>query len=500
MADTRTQAQAHATSPAVEAAAPAPETVLEQIITESRFGQTEEERTAGKEWIQAFIDQAAAGQLKLARTTDASITELITNLDEKISTQLNEFIHHPRFQKLEASWRGLHFLTNQTETSTTLKIKVLNISQRELLNDLEKAVEFDQSTIFKKVYEEEFGQLGGEPYGLLIGDYEFGRSRDDIMALEKMSGIAAAAHAPFVAAASPGMFGWQSHTDMTAVRDLAKGFDNEMYVKWRSFRESEDSRYVGLAMPRMLLRDPYGEDFRATEAFNFDEKVDGRDHSKYLWGNAAYALATRITNAFAKYEWCAAIRGMEGGGLVEGLPAHTFQTDDGDIDLKCPTEIAISDRREYELSNLGFIPLCHNKGTDNAAFIGTQSCNKPKQYLNDDANANARLSTQLQYILAVSRFAHYLKVIGRAKTGSFTSQTKLQQDLNNWITNYVCLDDNADHETKARLPLREARIEVREVAGKPGAYEAVAYLRPHYQLDELTVSLRLVAKLPKVAK
>ena len=315
-----------------------------------------------------------------------------------------------------------------------------------------------------------------------------------------MAGVAAAAHAPFIAATSPGMFGWSSFTELAGPRDLAKTFDNDLYIKWKSFRESADSRYVGLAMPHMLMRDPYGEGSKTIEAFNFNEKVDGRDHSKYLWGNAAYALATRITSAFSKYEWCAAIRGVEGGGLVEGLPVHTFQTDDGDIAPKCPTEIAITDRRENELSGLGFIPLCYYKGTDRAAFIGTQSCQKPKQYYNPDANANALLSARLQYILAISRFAHFLKVMMRDKVGSFTSQSKLQTDLNNWIANYVLLDDNAGHEAKAKYPLRNARIDVREVEGHPGAYEAVALLQPHFQLEELTVALSLVAKVPPPLK
>jgi type VI secretion system protein ImpC len=473
-------------------------TLVDRIVEE--FGQTVEEREVGRDWIQAFVDQAMRGEVKRARTLDVSIADLITRVDEKISNQLNEFLHDPKFQKLEASWRGLHYLVDQTETSTMLKLKVLNISRRELTNDLENAVEFDQSEIFKKVYEGEYGQLGGEPYGLLVGDYEFGRGRDDVMTLRKMSGVAAAAHAPFIAASSAGMFGWQSYTEMTGPRDLAKIFDNDLYVNWRSFRESEDSRYVGLALPHMLLRDPYGEDGKKVDAFNFDEKVDGRDHSKYLWGNAAYALATRITNAFSKYEWCAAIRGVEGGGLVEGLPAHTFRTDEGDIALKCPTEVAITDRRENELAGLGFISLCHKKGDDKAVFFGADSCQKARKYYDNEANANARLSAQLQYIMAVSRFAHFLKVMTRDKIGSYASKTSLQRYLNNWIANYVCLNDDADQETKARLPLRDARIEVQDVPGKPGAFQAVAFLRPHFQLDELTVSLRLVANLPPPAK
>jgi type VI secretion system protein ImpC len=293
------------------------------------------------------------------------------------------------------------------------------------------------------------------------------------------------------------MFGWTEFTELAGPRDLARIFDNNLYTRWKSFRDSDDSRYVGLVMPHILLRSPYGQDSITVESFNYEEKVDGTDHSKYLWGNAAYAFVTRLTNAFALHEWCAAIRGVEGGGLVEGLPAHAFKTDDGDVALKCPTEIAITDRREAELSRLGFIPLCHHKGSDMAVFFGAQSCHYPKKYLNDEANANARLSAQLQYIMAVSRFAHFLKVMMRDKIGSFMSRENCETFLNNWISHYVLLDDSAGQDAKAKFPLREARIEVSEVAGKPGVYNAVAFLRPHFQLDELTVSLRLVARLPE---
>jgi len=405
-------------------------------------------------------------------------------------------MHASEFQRLEASWRGLHYLVHQSETSTMLKIRVFNVSKNDLLKDLERASEFDQSALFKKVYEEEFGMFGGAPFGALIGDYEFGRHPQDMALLDQISHVAAAAHAPFIAAASPQLYNLESFTDLGAPRDLAKIFDTVEYVKWKSFRESEDSRYVGLTLPHILLRLPYGPETVPVEAFNFKEDVDGKDHSKYLWGNASYAFATRLTEAFAKYSWCAAIRGVEGGGLVEGLPTHTFMTDDGEVALKCPTEIAITDRREKELSDLGFIPLVHCKGTDYAAFFGAQSSQKAKKYDTDSANANARLSTQLQYILATSRFAHYLKAIMRDKIGSFMTRQNCQDYLNRWITNYVLLDDNASQAAKAQYPLREARIDVSEVRGKPGVYRAVAFLKPHFQLDELTVSLRLVAELP----
>jgi type VI secretion system protein ImpC len=383
-----------------------------------------------------------------------------------------------------------------SETSTMLKLRVLNVSKQDLLRDLERASEFDQSALFKKVYEEEYGTFGGAPFSALIGDYEFGRHPQDLALLEKISNVAAAAHAPFIAAASPLIFNLDSFTEMGGPRDLAKIFDTVEYAKWKSFRESEDSRYVGLTLPHILMRLPYGPETVPVEAFNFQEDVDGKDHSKYLWANAAWAFGTRLTDAFAKYQWCAAIRGVEGGGLVEGLPTHTFKTDEGDIALKCPTEIAITDRREKELSDLGLIPLVHCKGTDYAAFFAAQSCQKAKKYDTDAANANARLSTQLQYIMATSRFAHYLKAIMRDKIGSFMTRQNCENYLNRWITNYVLLDDNASQEAKASNPLREARVDVSEVRGKPGVYRAVAFLKPHFQLDELTLSLRLVAELP----
>jgi type VI secretion system protein ImpC len=389
---------------------------------------------------------------------------------------------------------------DQSETSVMLKIRVLNCSKRELLRDLQRAPEFDQSAIFKKIYEEEFGIFGGDPFGAIVGDFEFGKHPEDLELLEKMSNVAAGAFAPFLTAAAPELLNMDTFTNLDQPRDLAKIFDTTEYAKWKSFRQSEDSRYVGLCVPHVLMRLPYGRDTKVVDGFNYEEGVDGTDHTKYLWGNAAYALGARLTNSFSLYGWCASIRGVEGGGLVEGLPAHTFKTDEGDVALKCPTEIAITDRREKELADLGLIPLVHCKGTDYAAFFSVQSTQKPKLYDTDSANANARLSTQLPYLLAVSRFAHYLKTIMRDKIGSFMSRSDCERFLNRWMMQYVTEDDNAAPATKAQYPLREARVEVAEVPGKPGVYRAIAFLRPHFQLDELTVSLRLVAELPKSAR
>ncbi len=476
------------------------ESLLERIIDEGRLARDESQRGIAKDLIGEFVKQVMEGEMVISKDTEQMINARIAQIDKLISLQLNEIIHHPDFQKLEASWRGLFYLVNQSETGEMLKIKVMNVSKKDLLKDMEKASEFDQSTLFKKIYEEEFGMFGGAAYGAIIGDYEFGNNPQDLTLLEKIAGVAAAAHAPFISAASPTLFNLDSFTELGTPRDLAKIFQSVEYAKWKSFRESEDSRYVALALPHILMRLPYGHDTEPVEGFNFEEDVDGTSHNKYLWGNAAYALGTRLTEAFAKYHWSAAIRGVEGGGLVSGLPVHTFRTDEGDVALKCPTEIAITDRREKELADLGFIPLVHCKGTDYAAFFSTQSVNKPKTYDTEAANANAKLSSQLQYILAVSRFAHYLKSIMRDKIGSFMTRKNVEDFLNRWISSYVLLDDDAGQEMKARFPLREARVEVAEIPGKPGAYRAVAFLKPHYQLDELTVSLRLVANLPPPAK
>jgi len=474
--------------------------LLDQIVEEGRLARDPALKERGKDLIKEFVAQVLDGAMTVSADAEAMINARISQIDHLISLQLNEILHHPDFQKLEASWRGLKYLLDQSSTSDMLKIKVLNVSKKELLRDLQRAPEFDQSALFKKVYEEEFGVFGGAPFAALIGDYEFGPGPQDIELLEKISQVAAAAHAPFLSAASPQFFNLDSFTELGAPRDIGKIFDSTAYAKWKSFRQSEDSRYVGLTLPHILLRLPYGKGNVEIEEFNYEEGVDGTDHSKYLWGNAAYALGARLTNAFHEYGWCAAIRGVEGGGLVEGLPVHNFYTDEGDVAMKCPTEVAITDRREKELADQGFIPLVHCKGTDYAAFFSIQSCQKPKVYDNEQATANARIATQLPYILAVSRFAHYLKAMMRDKIGSFMSRSDCERFLNKWIMQYVTEDDNASQEVKAQYPLREARVEVMEVPGKPGAYRAVAFLRPHFQLDELTVSLRLVAELPPSAR
>ncbi|MEX0711523.1 MAG: type VI secretion system contractile sheath large subunit [Pirellulales bacterium] len=471
--------------------------LLDTILKQGFRARTDDAQQRAKDLLKEFVEQLLDPSMVVAKDTEKTINLRIAEIDKLLSSQLNEIMHHEDFQKLEGSWRGLHYLVNQSETGTGLKIRMLNVSKKDLLKDMEKASEFDQSALFKKVYEDEYGMFGGSPYGALIGDYEFGRHPQDLALLERISNVAAAAHAPFISASSPEMFGWDSFTELAGPRDLAKIFDTVEYAKWKSFRDSEDARYVGLTLPHTLMRLPYGQETVPVEAFNFEEDVDGRDHHKYLWGNAAYSFGTRLTEAYAKYGWLAAIRGVEGGGLVQGLPTHTFSTDDGEVALKCPTEIAITDRRDKELSDLGFIPLTHCKGTDYAAFFSAQSAQKPKLYDRDAANANARLSTMLQYIFCTSRFAHYLKAMARDKIGAFMERDECEIWLNRWITNYCLANpENAGQEMKAKYPLREAKVTVREVKGKPGCYEAVAHLRPHLQLEELGVSLRLVAELP----
>ena len=494
---TNPQASAQATS----SLQPGETSLLDQIIEDGRVGGKDASaKERGKDMVKQFVSEVLAGSITMSRDTEAMINARIAQIDHLISLQLNEVMHHPEFQRLEASWRGLRYLLNNSETGTQLKLKVLNVSKKELLRDLQRAPEFDQSALFKKVYEEEYGVFGGAPFGALLGDYEFNKSGQDIELLEKISNVAAAAHAPFLTAASSDMFNMESYAQIDAPRDMAKVMDTTEYAKWKAFRATEDSRYVALTLPHILMREPYGKDTVPVEAFGYEEHVDGTDHSKYLWGNAAWALGARVTNAFAMYGWCATIRGVESGGLVEGLPVHNFRTESGDIAMKCPTEAPITDRREKELADLGFVPLVHQKNTPNACFFSVQSAQKAKVYNTDSATANARISAQLPYIFATSRFAHYLKSIMRDKIGGYMSRDEAQSFLNTWISKYVISNDDAPFAMKAQRPLKEARVDVMDIPGKPGAYRAVAFMRPHFQLDELTMSMRLVAELPPPAK
>ena len=475
--------------------------LLEAAITATK--QTERSRT--EELLKTLAEEALKGTVTYSKDVTRTLNMGIEAIDQLISKQLAAIMHQPDFQKLEGTWRGLHHLVMNSETSAQLKLKVLNCGKRELFKDLDRAVEFDQSQIFKKIYETEFGTPGGEPYGGLIGDFEFQNHPEDIDLMAKMSNVAAAGFCPFITASSPNLFGFDNWTELAKPRDLEKIFDTVEYTKWKSFRDSEDSRFVVLTMPRTLARLPYGKNTKPVEEFSYEEvtldkkgKSVAVDHDQYCWMNTAYVMGAKLSEAFSKYGWCTAIRGAEGGGKVEGLPAHIFTADDGDMDLKCPTEIAITDRREAELSKLGFLPLCHYKNTDYAVFFGAQTAQKPKKYDRPEATANAAISARLPYMMATARFAHYLKVIARDKIGSFMEVEDCQAWLDRWIHNYVSADPKPSQDAKARYPLREAKVEVKEVPGQPGVYNAVAWLRPWLQLEELTTSLRMVARIPKM--
>lgn len=472
---------------------------LDKIIEDGKLARDPIQTSNAREILKEFVRQLAASSGSAPQDSYAFIMSAVKRIDEALSAQLDEILHHEDFQKLEGSWRGLHYLVMNTETSTRLKLRLLNISRKELVDDLEKAVEFDQSQLFKKIYEEEYGTFGGHPFSCFVGDFSFGRHPQDVEILMRLSNIAAAAHTPFMAAVNPHLFDMDTFAELGGPRDLSKLFESTELIKWNSFRETEDSRYIALLMPRVLVRQPYGVNTVPVDAFNYEEKVDGETNSKFCWGNPAYVMAQRITNAFALYGWTAAIRGVEGGGLVEDLPVYTFKTARGDTNMKCPTEVTITDRREKELSDLGFIALCHCKGKDYAAFFGGQTTQKPKIYTLEDANANALISARLPYILNASRFAHYIKAIMRDKIGSFMSRQEVALYLQNWIAQYILLSDFGSNAVKARYPLREARVDVMDVPGKPGSYKAVIFLRPHFQLEELTASLRLVASLPPSA-
>lgn len=461
--------------------------------------QSEKARESVEVAVRTLAEQALAGTNLLSGDVLGTIESLIAALDKKLTEQVNLILHTEQFQAVEGAWRGLHYLVNNTETDEMLKIRVMNISKNELGKTLKKfkGTAWDQSPIFKKMYEQEFGQFGGEPFGCIVADYYFDNSAPDVELLTSMAKVAAAAHAPFISAAAPSVMLMDSWNELANPRDLTKIFQTPEHAAWRSFRESEDSRYVGLAMPRYLARQPYGAKTDPVAEFDFEEDTSAPGSKNYTWANAAYAMAVNINRSFKLYGWCSRIRGIESGGAVEGLPVHTFPTDDGGVDMQCPTEIAISDRREAELAANGFMPLVHKKNTDFAAFIGAQSLHKPAQYDDADASANASLAARLPYLFATCRFAHYLKCIVRDKIGSFGDRDEMQRWLSSWITGYVDGDPlNSSEGTKARKPLAAAEVVLEEVEGDPGYYTAKFFLRPHYQLEGLSVSLRLVSKLP----
>lgn len=481
-----------------------------QVLEESEFSnllnkefkpKTDQARDAVTQAVQTLAQQALASSSVISSDAYQAVEAIIAELDRKLSEQINLIIHNSEFQQLEGAWRGLHHLVNNTEVDEHLKIRVMNISKKDLHRTLRryKGVGWDQSPIFKKVYEEEYGQFGGEPFGCLVGDYHFDHSAPDVELLGEMAKIASSAHCPFIAGGAPSLLQMDSWQELANPRDLTKIFGNTEYSAWRSLRDSDDSKYIGLAMPRFLARLPYGAKTNPVDEFDFEEETAAGNHSKYCWANSAYAMAVNINRSFKSFGWCTSIRGVESGGVVENLPAHTFPTDDGGVDMKCPTEIAISDRREAELAKSGFMPLVHRKNSDLAAFIGAQSLHKPAEYHDPDATANANLAARLPYMFACCRFAHYLKCIVRDKIGSFKERRDMELWLNEWIMRYVDGDpSNSSQETKARKPLAAAEVVVDEVEDNPGYYTSKFFLRPHYQLEGLTVSLRLVSKLPSI--
>ena len=470
---------------------------FESLLSKEFRPKTTEAKSAVQEAVRTLAEQALSATALVSDDAIKTIESLIAEIDKKLSEQINLIMHHEDFKSLEGTWRGLSYLVNNTETDEKLKIRVFNISKKDLGKTLKKfkGTAWDQSPLFKKMYEDEFGMPGGQPFGCLIGDYEFDHSPPDVEILGGMAQIASAAHAPFLSAARPSVMNMESWQELSNPRDLTKIFQTPEYAAWRSLRDSEDSRYLGLTMPRFLSRLPYGAKTNPVEEFAFEEDTEGADHGKYTWSNSAYAMGVNINRAFKLYGWCARIRGTESGGMVEGLPCHTFPTDDGGVDMKCPTEIAITDRREAELAKNGFMPLSHYKNTDYAVFIGAQSLQKPAVYDDADATANANLAARLPYLFATCRFAHYLKCMVRDKIGGFKEREDMQVWLNKWINKYCC-DPKSSEEMKAKYPLAEAQVTVEEVPGNPGYYTSKFFLRPHYQLEGLTVSLRLVSKLP----
>lgn len=497
MAETQTEIQAEQAAVTLEASE------FSSLLTKEFKPKTERAKEAVETAVTTLAEYVMKGVPIISEDAIQTIQSIIAEIDKKLTTQVNAIIHHPDFQKLESAWRGLQYLVNNTETDEMLKIRVLNISKKELGKELKKfpGIAFDQSPLFKKIYEAEYGQLGGEPFGCFVADYYFDHSAPDVQLLTDVSKICAAAHVPFIAAAAPTVMQMDSWGELANPRDLTKIFQTPEYAAWKSLRESPDSRYLGLAMPRFLGRIPYGAKTSPVDEFDFEEDTEGADSSKYTWCNSAYAMAVNINRSFKLYGWCSRIRGVESGGAVEGLPVHSFPTDDGGVDMKCPTEIAISDRREAELAKNGFMPLIHRKNSDFAAFIGAQSLQKPAEYDDPDATANANLAARLPYLFACCRFAHFLKCIVRDKIGSFKERSDMQRWLQSWIMKYVDPNPAMSSETdKARKPLAAAEVVVEEVEGNPGYYTSKFFLRPHYQLEGLTVSLRLVSKLPSTKK
>ncbi len=472
-------------------------------LLQKEFKPNTEQKASRIEQAVATLAQTALQDAQIiGGDVFSTVDAMKAAIDRKLTEQVNQIIHHPDFQQLESTWRGLWYLVGNTSTGKDLKIRVLNISKdetRKMLRQFRDAA-WDQSPLFKKIYEAEFGQLGGQPFGAFTCDYFFDHTGPDLEIMKGLSKIGGAAHAPFIAGASSQLLGMESWQELANPRDLAKQFDATDYMAWRAFRDTPDSRYLALTLPRFLGRPLYGATTEPVEEFEFEEDTGSGKHDHHLWLNASYALAVRITESFKTYGWCTRIRGVESGGTVEDLPTAMFPTDDGTMDVKCPTEIAISDRREAELSKAGLMALIHRKNTNQATFIGGQTVQNPKAYEDPAATANANLAARLPYIFASCRFAHYLKCIVRDWVGSNREAPQLSADLNSWILQYVDPQpDFSSEEVKARKPLKAASIQVIADEENPGYYKGIFRLVPHYQLEGMDVSLSMVSRLPKPA-
>lgn len=473
--------------------------ILDQIIAHTNIQAEDETYAIAKRGVSAFIEELMKPEREKEAVKKSLVDKMIAEIDQKISGQMDAIIHNDSFKEIESAWKGLKLLVDRTDFNENIRIEILNAKKSDLLEDLDDAPDITRSGFYKQVYTAEYGQFGGEPVGAILANYDIGPSAPDITLMKKISAVAAMAHAPFIAAASPQMFGLGTFEGVPNIKDLEDHFNSPQYARWQSFRETEDSRYVGLTMPRFLLRQPYDPEDNPVKSFNYKENVNN-SHKDYLWGNTAFAFGTRLADSFAKFRWCPNIIGPQSGGAIEDLPLHMFDSM-GDIETKIPTEVLISDRKEFELSEQGFIPLTMRKGSDNAAFFSANSAQKVKYFGNSEegklAELNFRLGTQLPYLFVVSRLAHYLKVIQREQIGSWKERTDLENELNKWIKQFVADQENPPAEVRGRRPLRAARIAVEDVAGQPGWYKVSLSVRPHFKYMGADFTLSLVGKLDK---
>ena len=475
------------------------QTLLDDIVQATRIKPADEAYQITKQGVQAFIDELLKPEREGIKVSQALVDEMVANLDQKLSSQVNVVLHNKDFQKLESAWRSLKFLVDRTDFRENIKVEILNVKKEDLLDDFEDAPEITKSGLYRTFYTQEYGQFGGKPYGLIVGNYEFSPGPQDIKLLQNVASVATMAHAPFVAAAGSNFFGLDDFSGLPNLKDLKAIFEGPQYIKWQSFRESEDSRNVSLTLPHFLLRLPYGQDTQPIKSFNYNEDVSNGNDS-FLWGNAAFAFASRVTDSFAKYRWCANIIGPQGGGAVEDLPMYQYEAM-GELQTKIPTEILVSERREFELADEGFIALTMRKGSDNAAFFSANSVQKPKVFPNTkegkQAELNYKLGTQLPYTFVIDRLAHYIKVIQRENIGTWKERGDLERELNNWIRQYVADQDNPSPGVRSRRPLRQAEITVSDVEGDPGWYRVSLKVRPHFKYMGASFTLSLVGRLDK---